>query len=91
MVWRSVVFPCYIWIDLRMYGILRKILTHELEFRTDFWYLYGFFGSKIRMENFLFPDNEFFVLGFLGPVRLFSPALYFLYYFFASQNSYIVR
>ncbi len=32
---------------------------HKEDFRPDFWYLYGFFGLKMRMENFVFPDNEF--------------------------------
>ncbi len=32
----------------------------------DFWYLYGIFGTKIRTENFLFPDSEFLYLDFWG-------------------------
>ncbi len=34
-VWHHAVFPYYTWINLRMYGILRKILTHKDDSCTD--------------------------------------------------------
>ncbi len=54
-------------INLCMYRILKKILTHK----EDFWYPYGFFGLKIRTENFRFPDDEFLYSNFWG-VQIFE-------------------